>query len=66
MIKALACHMGRNVVNVPLGRIETNQAGASCCMSVGSELTLIRVAEVIRIQILASQMLVNCKRVLGR
>ncbi|CAN0433199.1 unnamed protein product [Ascophyllum nodosum] len=25
MIKALACHMGRNVVNVPLGRIETNQ-----------------------------------------
>ncbi|CAN0188246.1 unnamed protein product [Ectocarpus sp. 12 AP-2014] len=25
MIKALACHTGRNVVNVPLGRIKTNQ-----------------------------------------
>lgn len=25
LIKALACHTGRNVVNVPLARIKTNQ-----------------------------------------
>ncbi|CAN0350102.1 unnamed protein product, partial [Laminaria digitata] len=25
LIKALACHMERNVVNVPLARLETNQ-----------------------------------------
>ncbi|CAN0353150.1 unnamed protein product, partial [Laminaria digitata] len=25
LIKALACHTGRNVVNVPLSRIQTNQ-----------------------------------------
>lgn len=30
MIKALACHTGRNVVNVPLAQIKTNQV----CVSV--------------------------------
>lgn len=32
MIKAIACHTGRNIVSVPLTRIKTNQVRASCCM----------------------------------
>ena len=30
MIKALAAHTGRNIVNVPLGRIKTNQELMDC------------------------------------
>lgn len=35
LIKALACHTGRHIVTVPLGRVETNQVTATLLSAVG-------------------------------